>query len=571
VIRSPRLTDLIAAQHRAQVSRLRLAAMAGAVVSIAAVCLLGLSGWFITGAALAGAAGGAVAQAFNYMMPSAVIRLLAILRTGARYIERVAGHEAALKALAQLRPQLFAAIARGSPSTALALSSGEVSARLVQDVDAVQTVFVRRSLPWGLGAGTASAVLLAGLAAPAAGLALAAVMALAGLGAALLARRVADPAGAAVQVTLGAFKDRLSTLEAAAPELKAYDLTDWAQNEAMAAGDACDRAQIAQTRAGGWLAAWQAFVTAVAVVAVGWAAAGAPAPLAALALLSAVMGMEAASGLLGALHQNGAAAQALGRLDALLPADSSGPDQTPVSNTLCWPPLGTPLTPPERLCIVGPSGAGKTTLIERLIGLRDARPGEALIGGTDTAALATPDRRALFAYAAQDVRLLDGSIRQNLLIAGPTADDDVWRALDDAALGDRVRAEPLGLDAPIGPNGERLSGGERRRLGLARAYLRDAPWLVLDEPTEGLDPATEAQVLRTLDRRLAERGQGLILISHQPRHAALCDRLARVEGIDDDGGVRLSAARLDAAVGDHAQLLRRLDLEFIQRKHPDQA
>ena len=81
----------------------------------------------------------------------------------------------------------------------------------------------------------------------------------------------------------------------------------------------------------------------------------------------------------------------------------------------------------------------------------------------------------------------------------------------DAALAQRVRADPLGLDAPVGVNGERLSGGERRRLGLARAYLRDAPWLVLDEPTEGLDAATEAQALAALTRRLSERGQGLIL------------------------------------------------------------
>ena len=96
-----RIAGLIAAQTQAQRARLRLAAAGGAVVSVAAVCLLGLSGWFITGAAFAGLAGAAAAQSFNYMMPSAIIRLLAIVRTGGRYVERVAGHEAALKALAR--------------------------------------------------------------------------------------------------------------------------------------------------------------------------------------------------------------------------------------------------------------------------------------------------------------------------------------------------------------------------------------------------------------------------------------------------------------------------------------
>jgi hypothetical protein len=157
----PRITGLIAAQAQAQRARLRLAAAGGAVVSVSAVCLLGLSGWFITGAAFAGAAGAPAAQSFNYMMPSAIIRLLAILRTGGRYVERVAGHEAALKALARLRPQLFDAIAASPVEGALSLSSGEVSARLVQDVDAVQTLFVRRSAPWSLAAGATAAVLMA--------------------------------------------------------------------------------------------------------------------------------------------------------------------------------------------------------------------------------------------------------------------------------------------------------------------------------------------------------------------------------------------------------------------------
>ena len=104
-----RIGALIAAQRRAQRLRLRIAATTGAIVAVAATCLLGLSGWFITSAALAGIAGSAAVQAFNYMVPSATIRLLAILRTGARYIERVSGHEAALKALARLRPRRQAA------------------------------------------------------------------------------------------------------------------------------------------------------------------------------------------------------------------------------------------------------------------------------------------------------------------------------------------------------------------------------------------------------------------------------------------------------------------------------
>ncbi len=542
-----RIGGLIAAQTQEQRARLRLAAAAGAVVTVAAVCLLGLSGWFITGAAFAGAAGAAAAQSFNYMMPSAIIRLLAILRTGGRYVERVAGHEAALKALARLRPQLFRAIADGPPETALGLSSGEMSARLVQDVDAIQTLFVRRSVPVSLGAGAVAAIALASLATPLAGLALLLSMASACIGGVVIARRLAEPAGRAAQLTVGALKDRLAALEAVTPELKAYGLERWAVEQAATAAADHDRAQIALTEAAGWMAAWQAVAVAVAVALVVPASAGAALPLTALAALAAIMGIEAAGGLVAALHQNGAAAQALARLDAALPDVATEYPRKPQDDAVALIGAGDPLSPPARLGLFGPSGVGKTTLVERLIGLRPALADEMRIGGVDIADIAPGDRRALFAYAAQDVRLLDGSVRDNLRLAGPADAAAMWRALDDAGLAARIMAEPLGLDAPVGSNGERLSGGERRRLNLARAYLRDAPWLVLDEPTEGLDAATEAHVLAALDRRLAERGQGLILISHRTPPMALCPRTIRIEGLAEDGRIRLASERRNAA------------------------
>lgn len=542
-----RIAGLIATQTQAQRARLRLAAAGGAVVSVAAVCLLGLSGWFITGAAFAGLAGAAAAQSFNYMMPSAIIRLLAIVRTGGRYVERVAGHEAALKALARLRPQLFDAIATGPAERALNLSSGEVSARLVQDVDAVQTLFVRRSAPWSLGAGAVSAVLLASLASPLAGVALLGAMIAAVAGGVLIAHRLADPAGRAVQTGAGALKDRLAALEAAAPELKAYGLDDWACAQVAQVAADHDAAQIALTRSGGWMAVWQAAASALAVGVVIPAALPADLPLIALAALAAVMGVESVGGLVVALHQNGSAAQALSRLDAAMPTASSRHGRPLSGAVLGLANLGAELAPPYRLGVFGPSGAGKTTLIERLIGLRTPQTGEMRLGEVDAVDIAPEERRRLFAYAAQDVRLLNGSVRENLLLAGPADDAALWAALDDAALGDRIRAEPLGLDTPVGPNGERLSGGERRRLGLARAYLRDAPWLVLDEPTEGLDAATEAQVLGRLQNRLAARGQGLILISHRASPMALCEQSIRVEGLDRDGHLRLTCSPADLA------------------------
>lgn len=519
---------MVAEQRRVQGGRLLIAAAAAGLVSAAAVCLLGLSGWFITGAALAGAAGSAAAQSFNYMMPSAVIRLLAIVRTGARYVERVSGHEAALKALSELRPQLFRAFAAGDPVRTQGLSAGEASARLVQDVDAIQTLFVRLSSPWALGVGAATAVALAGLAGPLAGLTVLAAMGLAIGGAVVIARR-AEPAGRAVQTETGLFKARLGALAAAAPELRAYDLGGWAVDQASASGEALDRAQASAARWGGWMTAWQAAVQGLAVGAVVLAAREAAPALVALAALAAVTGVEAAAGLAGALRENGSARGAVERLEALAAPDAQIGTRLPNGATLETGLFGEERIPPARLGIVGPSGCGKTSLIERALGLRAPVRGEWRIGGCDAADLAPGAGRALFAYTAQDVRLLDGTVRENLRLAAPEADDDtLWAALDDAALAWRFRISDAGLDTAVGVNGERLSGGERRRLGLARAYLRDAPWLVLDEPTEGLDAATERRVLERLDRRLDERGQGLILISHRTAPVKLCGTVKRM-------------------------------------------
>ncbi|MFN3536143.1 MAG: amino acid ABC transporter ATP-binding/permease protein [Brevundimonas sp.] len=537
-VESARIRAMIGGQRRLERGRLRLAAAGGAAVSVAAVCLLGLSGWFITGAALAGVAGLLAAQTINNMMPSAIIRLQAIIRTGARYVERVAGHEAALRALSRLRPQLFSALAAAPPERALGLSSGEASARLIQDVDAIQTLFVRLSTPWALGAGAMSAIILTSMATLTAGLLLALTLGIGALGSVILARRLADPAGRELQVAVGALKDRIGALEAAAPEMKAYGLQDWAADSIASVAARHDAIQTRLTLTAGWIALWQSGVTALAVVLVAPATVGASLPMTALAVLAAVMGVEAASGLAGALHQNGAATKAMTRLEDLTTEPSADLRAAATSHGLRLAARNIDLSPGTRLAFTGPSGAGKTSLIERLAGLRPARSGEWVVGETDAAHIRPEGRRALFAYAAQYVRLIDGTVRQNLLLAGPAGDTALWRALEDAALADRIQTDPRGLDAPVGAGGEFLSGGERRRLGLARAYLRDAPWLLLDEPTEGLDAATEARVLKALERRLARTGQGLLLVSHHPAPLTLCPLTVDVDNHRVGAGTR---------------------------------
>jgi len=541
-----RLKAMIRAQERAQFPLLLAASVTGALVSAGAVALLGVSGWFITAAALAGAAGPAAAHVFNYLVPSAVIRFLAIVRTASRYGERVTGHEAALKALAALRPQLFDGLARGPTTRALSLAGGEASARLVQDVDAVQDRFVRLSAPWSAGAGLLTGMVMASLAGwrAAVAVALSALVSVA-LGV-VLGRRLAEPAGRRLQEAMGDFKTDFAAMSAAAPELQAYGMKDWAVERLARQGGAVEAAAEALARAGGWLMAGQTLSMALGVMGAALAAGSASPALTALAMLAAVATVESAGNLLNALRQNGAVAVAVQRLGELLDGEA------PIATSAAEPALRLSsadlrLAPPQRLAVVGRSGAGKTTLIERMMHLRAPVPGEVAFADVDSAGLSPDTVRSLFAYAPQQAVLMAGTVRENLRLAAPSADDDqLWAVLEDAGLTDRIRAAPGGLDAPLGENGARLSGGERRRLGLARAYLRPAPWLVLDEPTEGLDAATEARVLDRLAQRLLRTDQGLILVSHRPAPLALCDQTLTVSGVAPDGHVQARIGPLRA-------------------------
>lgn len=518
--------DLVRAQHARQAGALRVACVAAAGVSLAAVCLLGLSGWFLAAAAVAGAAGLVAVLAFNYVLPSAAIRFLAIARTGARYAERVAGHQAALRALAEIRPALFAGLAAGPPERMMALSSGEASGRLVQDVEAMETLFVRRSAPWSAGAAVLAGALLAALATPwAAAVFLTAFAAQVGLGAWIGALVSRAPGEAALRAS-GALKGAFQSLAAASAEMQCFGMQDRAVDMLMAR-----EAALGAARADGWSAEGvaglpQAVLTGLTIAGVLAVSAAAPLPLAALAALAAAVGMEGGGGFARMFDRDGAMRAASRRLDDLLVT----PPPAPAAPVLVGRDLrfrvgreAVALAYGQRLALVGRSGAGKTRLLETLVGLRTAAAGCVCIDGQALEAAPVGAARGLFAFAPQDAATVSGTLRDALRLGDPQAGDAaLWSALEDACLAGKARALPLGLDTWIGEGGVRLSGGERRRLGLARAYLRPAPWLLLDEPTEGLDSATEAAVVAALAARLDRTGQGAIIVSHRPGPLALC-------------------------------------------------
>jgi len=192
---------------------------------------------------------------------------------------------------------------------------------------------------------------------------------------------------------------------------------------------------------------------------------------------------------------------------------------------------GLDLEVPEgsRIAILGQSGAGKSSLVALLLKLAEAQAGSITLGGTDIATLSGAEVRHRVTCLTQQARLFDDTIAANLRIAAPLAPDAaLWRALDRAGIAELVHALPDGLQTQCGEAGARFSGGQARRIALARVLLSAAPILILDEPTAGLDAATERAFLSTLEHNT--EGRTVILITHRLTGVEKPQRVLRLAG-----------------------------------------
>lgn len=502
--------------------------LAALATGVAGLLLLALSGWFLTAAAMAGLAG--TAAAFNYLLPSAAIRGLAIVRTVGRYGERLWSHQAALTMMADQRGTLFARLAQADTRNSPDLSSGEASTRLITDIAALEDLVVRRP---ALPAGWLTALLgivLASLAGIAAALAAAAV-----LGAAMIVIRRAGPGlteapSRALAAEVETLRRTILDHAAARPEIIAYGLTDRVAELVEVQAGKVDAIRLRLAVAEALLAGLPMLATGIVAALVVLIGQGS-APIIATALLAATSAIETLGALVRAAARDATIDASLARLRTLaalppVPMVVSA-DHPGMAITLGSVSIG----PGERLAITGPSGSGKTRLIESLAGMR--QPVHLVeSGGARLDQLSASQITTQFALAPQDPMLIVGSIADNLRIARPGIDAQAMAsALAAVGLADRIAQMPAGVDTPLEEGGGFLSGGERKRLSLARALLANRPWLVLDEPTEGLDAATERQVIAEIDDWLRQSGAGLILVSHRPAPLVLTEQRIAIEDI----------------------------------------
>ena len=521
-----------------------LALLLSLVALAAGVALLGTSGWFITAAALTTAGLG-----FNLFVPSALVRGLSFIRILARYGERLSGHDATQRLLADLRGWLFSRLFPRLPIADRSLRHGDLVSRLTADVDALDTAFLVAIGPVA-GAAVIGAVLSAVLAwlLPAASLVFALCFALAVLvvpaGLVLASRKagrdVVSRAADARAAVLDGIEGRADLVVFGVLGTAQSDFAHSARRLAEARGRLSSLTSIAgfavQSLAGLALAGslW---------LGLGAFAAGAvEGPVLAGLLLAIAGSFEATSTIVrsvGKLTTAMAAAERLAAIAEVPPAvvDPATPSSPPADLSIATvdvtfgyggPPvlanLDLAVAPGEHIAIAGPSGSGKSSLLNLLLRLADPQLGKVTLGGVPLPALRQADVHASMALLSQDSPLFHDTVRANLLIARSGAsDEDLWAALAAAGIADFVRALPGGLDTLIGEGGRTVSVGQARRLCLARVLLSPARILLLDEPTTGLDRTAEMAFFETL--HVAAQGRSVIVVTHAAIPDGTMDRV----------------------------------------------
>jgi ATP-binding cassette, subfamily C, bacterial CydC len=541
--------------------RLVLAALAAAVTEAAGVGLTATAVWLICRAAQ---------QPPLAVLAVAIVlvRALAIGRGGFRYVERLIGHDTVLRVLAGLRGRLFDALVPLAPTGLTGLRRGDLVTNAVSDVDAVQDLLLRVAIPkFASVVVGATALIWAVKELPSAGIALGAGLVLAGFVVPALAASAQDGAGERLRAAKAELAATTVDLVEGVEDLLVNGAAERFAERNRAAARAVAALERRRARVQGRLEAASLLAQLLTTAAVGWLAIGGQqagrldSVMVAVLVLVTLTTLEVARPLRAAGEQLGTQLAAIRRLRAIFalstpdePAEPKPAPARPVSVvveglTLTYPEADRPalsgvdLTVPAgaRVAVVGPSGSGKSTLLLAVARLARPDAGRISLSGTDIADLSGTDLRpGLVGALTQDARLFAGSVRSNLLLAKPDAStDELWAALDRAGAADWVRGTADGLDSLVGRDGDQVSGGERQRLTLAMALLSDPDVLLLDEPTESLDPETADTVLADAIRAAA--GHTLLVVSH---------RLRGLEGMDtivvlQDGRVTQCGAPAD--------------------------
>ncbi|EKO3418408.1 cysteine/glutathione ABC transporter ATP-binding protein/permease CydC [Vibrio fluvialis] len=520
------------------------------VTLCASIGLLTLSGWFLSAAAVAGLT--IARETFNYMLPGAFVRGFAMGRTAGRWGERVVSHNATFKLLTDLRIFFFEKLAPMIPGRVSNLRDADLLNRLVADIDAMDHVYLRLISPVTVGVlGIAALTALLCWFDMALGLTLGSVLLVLLLVWPVMFYKLGKRNGA--ELTQHKAEMRVATLD----WLQGYsELTIFgAESRYRDAIYAAQEKLLANQKVN---ASFTGLASALLLLANGWtlvlmlwlAADGvngqAPDPMIALVVFATMASVELLMPIAGAFQHLGQTLTSARRLNEIIlsepdvkfPSEEtrhsgqfdisfenltfnySGGEQPALKDVSLTIPAG------NKVAIVGQTGSGKSTLIQLLCRYWDAQQGDIRIAGTRLQEWKESDLRAAISVVSQRVDILNGSLRDNLIMAKPTANDNELSAmLERVGLGKLLEAP--GLDAWLGDGGRQLSGGEKRRIGIARALLHNGPILLLDEPTEGLDKQTEQQIMALFQSHFENKT--VIFITHRLVELETMDTVCLIE------------------------------------------
>ena len=552
--------------------RVMLAVLLGVATVASNVGLLATAAYVISAAVLVPFLGALV-------IPIYLVRLFGVSRAGARYTERMVSHDLTFRLLAGLRTWFYSRLEPLAPARLLRYRTGDLLSRIVRDVAELENVYLRVVSPVAVAAIISLITFLLFCAFdPTLALVALCFLVITGVGVPVLVRTLARGLGKRQLELRAELNARIVDGIQGAQDLLAFGREADQQKDIAALNRELGRVQGRMAFITGLQDALSDLMMnlamlAILVLAIPLVAAGEIRGVYLAFLALVILGsFEAVQPLGTAFQFLGRSVAAGERLFKIVDAepevrDPAKPISRPLDHTLEFdrvsfryemngPPVLEEITlslePGRRVAVVGPSGAGKSTLAALILRFRDPSSGRLTLGGHDVRGYSQKDLRALIGVVSQDTHVFNGTLRSNLLLARPEATGtDLERVIARAQLSELVESLPDGLDSPLGEQGLKLSGGERQRLSVARTLLKDAPILVLDEPTANLDPATERELLDAVYELMRDRAT--LVITH---------RLVRMEEMEeilvlDEGRVveRGTHAELAGARGLYRQMI----------------
>ncbi len=527
------------------------ASLLGAGAIGASIALMGTSAWLISRAAQH-------PTEASLTLAIVGVQFFGLSRGFFRYGERLVGHDAALRALADLRVRVYERLEDIAPAGLSLFRRGDLVARLVDDVDSLQDVILRVVQPFAVAAlvGAATTAVVWWLL-PGAGMVLLVALLASATLVPWLSGRLAAREASRQAAARGDLTAAVVDLVEGAPELTVMGAT---AGQLAVVKEADDRLRASARQGAGTtgvglglttlligLASWGGLVLGVSASSGGHLNGALLAVLALvpLATFELVSPLPAATQALQRCRA--AASRVFAAADAPMPvSDPAKPvplpaEGTPVislqgvwtsypgSDRAALRGVDLELRPGRRIGVVGPSGAGKSTLADVLVRFLPTRSGEFLIGGVPAEHVSPDDVRRVIGLVEQNPHIFDTSLAQNLRIGRRSASDhDLEAVLERVGLGDWLAGLPEGLATRVGPSGSRLSGGQRQRVSVARALLAGFPVLILDEPAEHLDPV--AADAMTDDLVTLTEGHSVILITHRLAGLQAFDEIVVLEG-----------------------------------------